>query len=154
MILVTVGTHTQPFDRLIIAADKYASTTNEEIIIQKGCSKYECKYAKSFDFCKKEEMTQLIEHSNIIIMQGGWGAMCEAIDKGKRIIAVPRIEGLEHIHNQEQVVRKLESLGCLIGVYDIKELPEAIEKAKKYKFKALIRGNSNIIINTIKEWFK
>lgn len=153
MILVTVGTHSQPFDRLVIAADKYAAITDEDIIIQQGCSTYKCKNAKSFDFCPKEEMSKLIAEANIIIMQGGWGAMCEAIDKRKRIIAVPRIEGVEHIHNQEQVVRKLEELGCVIGVYDIKNLPQAIELAKTYNFKPLVRGNCDILISTINKWF-
>ncbi len=153
MILVTVGTHDQAFDRLIKAADNYAATSDERIIIQKGCSSYSCIHAESFDFCLKEEMSKLIEDASIIIMQGGWGAMCEAIDKKKKIIAVPRIEGVEHIHDQEQVVRKLESLGCVIGVYDISKLPEAIQKAKTFQFKTLKRGNASIIYETINKWF-
>lgn len=153
MILVTVGTHSQPFDRLVMAADKYAAIANEEVIIQQGCSVYECINAKSFNFCPKEEMSKLIAEADIIVMQGGWGAMCEAVDKKKRIVAVPRIEGVEHIHDQEQVVRKLEELGCVIGVYDIKNLPQAIELAKTYNFKPLVRGNCEILISTINKWF-
>lgn len=153
MILVTVGTHSQPFDRLIIAADKYAATSEEKIIIQKGCSTYKCKNAISFDFCSKEKMSELITQASVLVMQGGWGAMCEAIDKGKRVVAVPRIEGIEHIHDQKQVVVKLESLGCVIGVYDIKNLPSAIEKAKNYQFKKLIRGSAKILAETINKWF-
>lgn len=153
MILVTVGTHNQAFDRLIKAADNYAATTDEKIIIQKGCSSYSCIHAESFDYCSKEEMSKLIEAASIIIMQGGWGAMCEAIDRKKSIIAVPRIEGIEHIHDQEQVVRKLESLGCVIGVYDINKLPEAIQKAKTFHCAPLQRGNAFIINETINKWF-
>lgn len=153
MILVTVGTHNQSFDRLIIAADELAKTINEEIIIQTGYSSYQCKYAKFFNFCPKEKMTELINKADIIIMQGGWGAMCEAIDKRKRIIAVPRIEGVEHIHDQEQVVRKLESLNCIIGVYDIKNLSTAVEKARNFNFMPLVRGNASIICKKINEWF-
>lgn len=154
MILVTVGTHSQPFDRLVIAADKYAATSKEKIVIQKGCSTYKCKNAVSFSFCSKEKMSNLIKQASIIVMQGGWGAMCEAIDKGKRVVAVPRIEGHEHIHDQKQVVVKLETLECVIGVYDIKDLPLAIEKARKYQFKKLVRGSAKILAETIDEWFK
>lgn len=154
MIFVTVGTHFQPFDRLVKAADDYASSHKDEIVIvQKGVSTYDCRTAQSFDFCSKEEMSCNMEKADIIVMQGGWGAMQEAIDKGYRVIAVPRIEGLEHIHDQEQVVRKLDSLGCIIGVYDIKDLPSAIEKARNFKFKPLIRGNASIMAETLKSWF-
>ena len=100
MILVTVGTHSQPFDRLVKAADNYAeSHKNETVIIQKGVSDYKCEAAESFDFCPKDEMSHYIEKADIIVMQGGWGAMQEAIDDGRRIVAVPRIEGVEHIHS-------------------------------------------------------
>lgn len=153
MILVTVGGHFQPFDRLVKAADEYAAQTNEKVIIQKGVSTYKCRHAESFDFCPKEKMSELLAEAAIVVMQGGWGAMCECIDKGKRIIAAPRIEGVEHIHDQEQVVRKLDSLNCIIGLYDMADLPVAIEKARSFSFKPLSRGNANIITETLEGWF-
>lgn len=153
MILVTVGTHFQPFDRLIKAADKYAATTEDEVVIQTGVSKYVCQHAKSFAYCQREEMTRLLAQAEVIVMQGGWGGMLECIEKGYRVVAVPRIEGIEHVHDQEQVVRKLESLGCIIGVYDIKNLSSAIEKAKSYEFKPLVKGNADIIVDTLNKWF-
>lgn len=153
MILVTVGTHYQPFDRLIKAADEYAAMTGSEVIIQTGTSTYTCQYAKSFDYCLREEMTHLLAEAEVIVMQGGWGAILECIEKGYRVVAVPRIEGIEHVHDQEQVVRKLDSLGCVIGVYDIKDLSSAIKKAKSYEFKPLMKGNANIINETLNTWF-
>lgn len=154
MILVTVGTHTQPFDRLIKAADLYAKEHPDcDVIIQKGVSNCECRYAKTFSYCTKEDMSKYLERAEIIVMQGGWGAMREAIDKKQKIVAVPRIEGIEHIHDQEQVVRKLESLGCVVGVYDIENLSKAIEKARHYDFKPLERGDASILNETLQKWF-
>lgn len=154
MILVMTGTHFQPFDRLIKAADEYAGNTTEPVIIQTGVSTYKCSNAKSFSIIPKDEMSQMIKDADILIMQGGWGALSESIDKGKRIIAVPRIEGVEHIHDQEQIVRKLESLDCVLGVYDIKDLPQIIDKARTFEFKPLQRGNSSIIKMQLDNWFK
>lgn len=153
MILVTVGTHFQPFNRLVKAADEYAAITGSEVLIQTGVATYECKHAKSFNYCQREEMSRLMSEAKVIVMQGGWGAMLQCIEKGYRVVAVPRIEGVEHVHDQEQVVRKLDSLGCVIGVYDIKDLPTAIEKAKYYDFKPLEKGNANIIVETLEHWF-
>ena len=153
MILITVGTHYQPFERLVKAGDEYAATTDERVVIQRGFTPYECKHAESFDFCQKDKMSKLMEEADVLVMQGGWGALREAIDDGKRIVAVPRIEGVEHVHDQEQVVRKLESEGCVLAVYDIKDLPAMIEKAKTHIFKPLKHGNADIIEVTLEKWF-
>ncbi len=153
MILVCLGTHYQPFIRLAEAADKLALEMNEKVIVQCGVTKYNFKHAESFDYCPKDKMTQLIEEARVIVMQGGWGAMCEAVDKKKKVVVVPRIEGKEHIHNQEQLVRKMDQLGCVIGVFDINGLADAVKKADHYHFQPLARGNAKIIIDTLEEWF-
>jgi len=140
MILVTVGTHTQPFDRLVEAADRYAAAAEEEVVIQQGCSSYVCRHSRSFAVCSRRELAELQEQASVVVTQGGWGALSECIDRGKSVVAVPRIEGPEHIHDQEQVVRKLEELGCVIGVYDIRDLPAAIAKARGFVPKPLERG--------------
>ena len=41
MILVTVGTHPQGFDRLVRPMDELAALLEEEVIIQFGSSSYE-----------------------------------------------------------------------------------------------------------------
>ncbi len=155
MILVILGTHTQPFNRLAEGIDNYAATTNEKIIVQMGVSDYPMKHvAKHFAFCPKSEMDKCMHEADLLVMQGGWGGMEEAIDLHKRIVAVPRKEGPEHIHDQEQLVRKLDSLGCVIGCYDIKDLGTCIERAKFFKFKSLQKGSATeIIAEHLKQWF-
>ena len=140
MILVILGTHSQPFDRLAEGIDKYAATTDEKIVVQMGVSNYPMQHvSKHFAFCPKEDMN---------------GYMEEAIDLVKRIVAVPRIEGAEHIHNQEQLVRKLDNLGCVIGCYDISQLADCIEKAKNFNFMPLQKGSATeIIAEHMKQWF-
>lgn len=153
MILVTVGTHYQSFERLVKAADEYAATTDEKVVIQRGFTEYACKHAECFDFCQKDRMSELLGEADVLVMQGGWGALRESIDMGKRIVAVPRIEGVEHVHDQEQIVRKLEELGCVLAVYDIADLPAKIEKAKTFAFKPLQHGSPQIIADTLEKWF-
>lgn len=155
MILVTLGTHSQPFNRLAKGIDDYAAITDEQIIVQAGVADYKMVHVtKCFDYCPKDEMNGYMNEADLLVMQGGWGGMEEAIDLGKRIVAVPRIEGDEHIHNQEQLVRKLESLGCVVGCYDIKDLPVCIEKAKTYDFKPLKKGvATGIIAEALRQWF-
>lgn len=155
MIFVSFGTHNQRFDRLATAINKYAIESNEEIIIQFGFTAFNFdNRIKAFDYCSREEMQKYVNDASILVLQGGWGAISEAIDLKKRIVVVPRIVGIEHIHNQIQLVKKLEALGCVLGVYDIQDLSTKIEEAKTYDFKPLHRGTATMIIkNKINEWF-
>lgn len=154
MILFSLGTHSQDFSRMAKAADDYAATTNERIVVQTGYTRYSFANVKEhFDFCSKERMMSLMDEADILVLQGGWGGICEAVDKGKRVVVMPRINGVEHVHDQGQVVRKMEELGCVLGVYDAKDLAKVIEKARTFDFKPLKRGNPSIICETLNKWF-
>lgn len=137
------------------AVDEFAKTTAEEIVVQTGYTAYKYKnISKVFDFCTKDEMQEYIAKASLLIMQGGWGAISEAMEKHKRIVVMPRYDKTEHIHDQFQLVRKLDSMGCVIGVFDEKDLPSAIERAKTHTFKQIEKGNAEILIRQkLQEWF-
>lgn len=180
-IVCLLGTHTQDFTRMAMAIDELAATSEYEFIVQMGYTHYVFQHiTEVFDFCSKERMQQLMDGADILVLQGGWGGICEAVDKGKRVVVVPRINGPEHIHDQGQVVRKMEQLMCVIGVYvvgDGIEMPEnvfrknknvlceyahktaqqlknAIDLAKTYQFKSLKRGDAKIVADALTVWFK
>lgn len=155
MIFVSLGTMDMPFYRMAKAVDEWAATTDEKIVVQTGYTDYEYKNIKNiFRFCTKDEMQKYINEADILILQGGWGAISEAMEKKKRIVVIPRYNNTEHIHDQFQLIRKLDSLGCVIGVFDEKDLSEKIEKAKTFDFKLIKKGNAQTIIeNKLKEWF-
>ena len=108
---------------------------------------YEFKYARIVKFLEHEEMVDAMRRASIVVLQGGWGTISEAIFLKKRIVAIPRRVGQECHHPQEEVVRYLEKLGCLIGCYNTAELPNLIEKARRIEFKTLSRGNAAQYIN-------
>lgn len=154
MIFASLGTMDMPFMRMAKAVDDYAAKIDEEVIVQTGFTNYLYKYAKAFDFCTKDEMKQYIAQADVLILQGGWGAISEAMEQHKRIVAIPRYNKTEHIHDQFQLIRKLDDMGCLIGVFDEKDLPSAVEKAKTFDFKQLKKGNAeNIVRQKLQEWF-
>lgn len=154
MIFASLGTMDMPFIRMAKAVDDWAATTNEEVIVQTGYTKYSYRHAKAFDFCTKNEMQNYISRADVLILQGGWGAISEAMEKHKRIVVMPRHDKTEHIHDQFQLVGKLDRLGCVIGVFDEKDLPKKIHEAYTFNFKQLKRGNaSGLIERTLKRWF-
>ena len=154
MIFVSLGTMDMPFVRMAKAVDDWAATSEEEVIVQTGYTRYDYKYAKAFDFCTKDEMQDYISRASVLILQGGWGAISEAMEKRKRIIVMPRHDKTEHIHDQFQLVRKLDELGCVIGVFDEKDLPQKIKEAYAFDFRQIKKGNaSDLIEKTLKGWF-
>lgn len=154
MIFASLGTMDMPFYRMAKAVDEFAATTVEEVIVQTGYTDYEYKYAKAFTFCTKEEMAQYISKASVLILQGGWGAISEAMEMHKKIVVIPRYDKTEHIHDQFQLVRKLDSLGCVIGVFDETELQEAIKQAESFEFKQIKKGNAELVIKEkLNSWF-
>ncbi|MCI6236846.1 MAG: multidrug MFS transporter, partial [Firmicutes bacterium] len=69
MIFVTVGTHEQPFNRLVQKIDdlKRDGVITEDVVIQTGFSTYEpkyCKWQKLFPF---QDMGKYVEQASIVI---------------------------------------------------------------------------------------
>lgn len=105
MIFVTVGTHEQPFNRLIKEADRLVETSviKDDVFIQTGYSTYEpqfCKWSSLISFVK---MNELMETSDIIITHGGPATFMSAIANGKKPIVVPRQEKYDEHVNDHQV---------------------------------------------------
>lgn len=89
MIYISVGTHTAQFDRLVRAADEYARTTCEEVIVQRGASAVKTTTARSFDFCDSSEMDRLIVESRVVVCQAA-DTILDALRAGRPVLAVPR----------------------------------------------------------------
>lgn len=154
MIFASLGTMDMPFYRMAKAVDEFAAQTNEEVIVQTGYTDYSYKYAHPFDFCTKSQMQEYLSSANLLILQGGWGAISEAMDLGKKIVVIPRHNVTEHIHDQVQLIRKLDEMQCVIGVFDETKLSDAIKKAENFEFKQIQKGNAEcIIVQQLDKWF-
>lgn len=154
MIFASLGTMDMDFVRMAKAVDAFAAECDERVIVQTGYTRYDYKHARAFDFCTKDEMRQYISEADVLILQGGWGAISEAMELGKRIVVIPRHDVTEHIHDQEQLIRKLDALGCVIGVFDERNLADAVERARTFNFQKLPKGNAESIIREkLKAWF-
>ena len=72
MIFVTVGTHEQPFNRLIQKIDelKKDGIINEDVIIQTGFSTYEPKYCQWSKLIPYQQMVKNVADARIVITHG------------------------------------------------------------------------------------
>ena len=141
MIIVTVGTHEQPFNRLVEYVDKWAEGKDEEVIIQTGYSTVEPKNCRWQKFYTQGEMDKFILDARIVITHGGPCCYNEVIQIGKVPIVVPRSRKLgEHIDDHQIeigrefkerykniiLVEDIEDLGNYLDHYDeiVKEMGE------------------------------
>jgi len=137
MILITVGTHNEQFDRLLKEVDRLVEgkEIDGRVIAQIGCSKYKPKNYQYFTFTTWQKILKLNKIADVVVTHGGAGNLLLASHFKKPIVAVPRMKRFgEHVDDHQlQLVRELEKQRRVIAVYDINDLGKALKKAKSLK---------------------
>lgn len=149
MILVMLGTQNNSFHRLLEEIDKLVKKgiINDEIIVQAGYTKYNSKNMKILGLMPKEELEKYQEKADLIITHGGVGSIISSIEKGKKVIAVPRLhEYQEHVNDHQiEIVEKYSNENLIIGCKQVSDLEKAIKKVKKFTPKKFERSNSKML---------
>ena len=156
MIFITVGTHEQPFDRLIEKVDELVRTgiITEEVIMQTGYGTYEprnCKWQKLFSY---SEMIEYVDKARIVVTHGGPSSFIMPLQVRKIPVVVPRQKQFEEHVNDHQVefaksvaerqgniivVEKIDDLRRVLLEYDeiVSEMPAEM-KSNNESFNAEI----------------
>jgi UDP-N-acetylglucosamine transferase subunit ALG13 len=126
MILVSVGTNEQPFDRLVAAAG--ALVGSEPVIIQHGSSALEPAFADCRAFMPFEEIERLVTQSRAFVCHAGVGSVGVALRLGRRPIVMARRHRLGEAVDDHQVpfARRLASAGLVTLVDDVPGLIQAL----------------------------
>ncbi len=132
MIFVTVGTHEQPFNRLVKKVDDLVAKGDikEKVIIQTGFSTYKPSYCDVHKMMSFDDMQKTLKEARIVITHGGPSSFIEALQFGKVPIVVPRREKYnEHVNDHQVDFTKLieKRMNNIIPVYDINQLSETIK---------------------------
>lgn len=133
MIFVTVGTHEQPFNRLVQKIDelKKDGTIQDDVIIQTGFSTYEPKYCQWSKLIPYQQMIKNVADARIVITHGGPSSFIMPLQVGKTPIVVPRRrEFNEHVNNHQVSLSRAvaQRIGTIIVVEDMAKLGETITK--------------------------
>lgn len=146
-----LGTQNNSFHRLLEEIERLIDNRviDEDVIVQAGYTKYNAKNVnmKIIDFISNKELNEYEEQANYIITHGGVGSIISSLEKGKKIIAVPRLhEYGEHVNNHQiEIIEKFNKNGNIIGIHDVKELEEAIKKIEKFEPKAYTKNNKKML---------
>ena len=129
MIFVTVGTHSDGFDRLVEAADRYAATSGRRVVIQRGASRYRPEHADSFEFAPATEIEVLSRSADVIVTHAGAGSLLTSLAACANVVAVPRQrQHGEHMDDHQlELASALHEAGRVRMVLDLAELPVVLD---------------------------
>ncbi|WP_390410462.1 glycosyltransferase [Lacticaseibacillus jixiensis] len=147
MIFVTVGTHEQPFNRLLKKMDQLVEngTIQEQVIIQAGYSTYNPKKCNCSQFLTYQQMWDYVREARIVITHGGPSSFIMPLQIGKIPIVVPRQAKYdEHVNNHQfdfanQVAERKQNI---IVVDEIDELGKDIQQ-----YERIVSNMSDEIVN-------
>lgn len=144
-----LGTQNNSFYRLLEEIDRLIEIgkINDEVIVQAGYTKYESQNMKIIDFVSNDEIEKLEQQADCIITHGGVGSIIGSIEKGKKVIAVPRLKQYgEHVNDHQlDIVEAFDKLGYIIGITDVSQLEKALKRVKEFEPKKYIQNTGNII---------
>lgn len=159
MIFITVGTHEQPFNRLIEVVDKMKAEKffDDDVIMQIGYSTYEPKFCSWNKLYPYDKMLELIKSARIVITHGGPSSFIMPLQIGKIPIVFPRQKQYgEHVNNHQlEFCREIEKrLGNIILVENDEQLRSAIvnyDSCVFSKTNGIISNNRKFVKNFEKE---
>lgn len=137
MIFVTVGTHEQPFNRLVECVDilKKDGIIQEDVVIQSGYCTYEPKYCEWQKLYSYQQMKELVDKARVVVTHGGPSSFIMPLQIGKIPIVVPRQKQYnEHVNDHQVSFCKAvaERMGTIIVVEDVDNLADTINNYESY----------------------
>lgn len=149
MILVLLGTQNNSFYRLLEEVQKNIDNGNikEKVIVQKGYTKFQSKDMEMYKELPVEKINELIEKADIVITHGGVGSIISSITRGKKVIAVPRLKKYkEHVNDHQlDIINSFNDNGYIIGIQNVEQLGDALNKIKTFEPKKYIQNTGKII---------
>ncbi len=126
---MTVGTHEQPFNRLIGCMDelKGRNVIQEEVIMQTGYSTYVPQYCQWKKMLSYDEMSENVRNARIVITHGGPASFFMPLQLGKTPIVVPRQKRYgEHVNDHQllftrTVVERQQNIVLIENITDLEE---------------------------------
>lgn len=131
VIFVTVGTHEQPFDRLILAVEEavQAGRIREPVCYQLGHCRMTPKHGSGEPFYPFQKMMALFEEARVVVTHGGDSIML-ILSLGKIPVVFPRDPAHgEHVDDhQMRFARVMAKRGLVLSCFDNQDLAQILEE--------------------------
>ena len=149
MIFLTLGSQKFQFNRLLKLVDKLIEEKiiEEEVFAQIGYSSYIPQNFKYQHFVSRDSFIKLITDCDFMITHGGTGAIITGLNKGKKVIAMPRIHKFkEHVDDHQlQIVDEFQRLNLISAAQNEEGLIQAIKLIENKNFNKYHSSTMEII---------
>ncbi len=132
LIFVTAGSGPLDFSRFVRKMDEIAGDLGVEMVIQKGFTQYETRFAKSFTFVPYEEALDYFRKAKVIVGHASAGPIIHAREFNKPLIIFPRNGELKELidDHQIQTAKAMEGSSKMIEViFHENDLKAAVQRA-------------------------
>ena len=128
MIFVTVGTHQQPFQRMLSALEALPAS---ELVVQHGYGAPPSGVSHAAAFMSFGEMLEQFEAADTVVTHAGVGSILLALRVGHTPIVVPRYKRYgEHVDDhQVELTRALADAGRVVAAWDTAGLAATVRGA-------------------------
>ena len=125
VILVTVGTHHQPFTRLLGAL----AMLPDDVVVQHGHSRPPSGVGRVVAFLPFPELVELMAVADVVVTHAGVGSILLALRCGHTPVVVPRRrQHSEHVDDhQVELTVALAQRGQVVPVWDVATLADAVD---------------------------
>lgn len=88
-----------------------------------------------------------------VITHGGTGVIIDAVKKGKKVIAIPRLAMYkEHVDDHQlQLLHQFDDLGIICACYDVEQLGACYQQLDSIDFRPYV-SNTHVIMASIESF--
>jgi UDP-N-acetylglucosamine transferase subunit ALG13 len=116
MIFVSVGSML-PFNRLVQTMDGWAQRHPETpVVIQYGDGSYQPRFAKGLRLIPAAQYRDFVTQANLFVAHAGMGSIITAIQAGKPLLMLPRLQSLGE-HNTDHQLATARNVGNRAGLH-------------------------------------
>ncbi len=134
MILVTLGTHPQPMDRLVRRLEELLASgeLHDEVVVQAAAFGEPPQRVKPVGLIGYDSLVALMREADVVISHAGPATLAAARSLGKVPVVVPRMRAFrEHVDDhQVRYAERLKGLEGYVVVDSLDDLPAAIAEAR------------------------
>lgn len=157
MVFITLGSQKFQFDRLLKKVDELIDegVIEDEVVAQIGASEYMPRNYSYVRFMDRNQFAETMDRCTTVITHGGTGVIIGAVKKGKKVIAVPRLEKYgEHVDDHQlQLLHQFDDLQLICACYEVDQLGEFYQKLPEMVFRPYV-SNTSVVIASIDEYLQ
>ena len=131
LILVTLGTHPQPFERALdlvapLGADDHVVVQHGHTPPRHGLAGFEW-----FELVSYDHLVELIDGAATVVCHAGIGSIVSALARQKTPVVIPRLHRHgEHVDDHQlQITNELGARGLVVPLLDGDDVREALRRA-------------------------